>query len=67
MSSSPKGIVKKKSSSTSVSSEGTEMQCSVPIKEKCFEGLKEKILKNMIEKDKHLEVDKLQYFLFPVL
>ncbi|XP_064010384.1 PHD finger protein 20-like protein 1 isoform X6 [Pogoniulus pusillus] len=52
----PKGNSKKKRSSTSVSSEGTEIQCSVPIKEKCFESLKEKILKNVIEKDKHSEV-----------
>ncbi|XP_048795062.1 PHD finger protein 20-like protein 1 isoform X2 [Lagopus muta] len=52
----PKGSSKKKRSSTSVSSEGTEVQYSVPIKEKCFESLKEKILKNVIEKDKHSEV-----------
>jgi len=63
----PKGSSKKKRSSTSVSSEGTEIQYSVPVKEKCFESLKEKILKNVIEKDKHSEVGKLQCFLFPVL
>lgn len=62
-----KGNSKKKRSSTSVSSEGTEILCSVPVKEKCSESLKEKILKNVIEKDKHSEVGKLQYFLFPVL
>ncbi|XP_053874162.1 PHD finger protein 20-like protein 1 isoform X6 [Malaclemys terrapin pileata] len=52
----PKGNSKKKRSSTSVSSEGTEIQFSVPVKEKCFENLQEKMLKKVIEKDKHSEV-----------
>ncbi|XP_043363254.1 PHD finger protein 20-like protein 1 isoform X7 [Dermochelys coriacea] len=51
-----KGNSKKKRSSTSVSSEGTEIQFSVPVKEKCFENLQEKMLKKVIEKDKHSEV-----------
>ncbi|XP_029447910.1 PHD finger protein 20-like protein 1 isoform X2 [Rhinatrema bivittatum] len=51
----PKGN-KKKRSSTSVSSEGTEIQLFVPGKEKSFENLQEKMLKKMIEKDKHSEV-----------
>lgn len=50
-----------------MSSEGTEIQFSVPIKEKCFESLQEKILKNVTEKEKHSEVGKQQCFLFPVL
>ncbi|XP_039381275.1 PHD finger protein 20-like protein 1 isoform X6 [Mauremys reevesii] len=52
----PKGNSKKKRPSTSVSSDGTEMQFSVPVKEKCFENLQEKMLKKVIEKDKHSEV-----------
>nr|XP_032650944.1 PHD finger protein 20-like protein 1 isoform X2 [Chelonoidis abingdonii] len=52
----PKGNSEKKRSSTSVSSDGTEIQFSVPVKEKCFENLQEKMLKKIIEKDKHSEV-----------
>ncbi|XP_059579705.1 PHD finger protein 20-like protein 1 isoform X1 [Alligator mississippiensis] len=55
-----KGNSKKKRSSTSMSSEGTEIQFSVPIKEKCFESLQEKILKNVTEKEKHSEVGALK-------
>ncbi|XP_030075221.1 PHD finger protein 20-like protein 1 isoform X2 [Microcaecilia unicolor] len=50
----PKGN-KKRRSSASMSSEGTEIQFFVPGKEKSFENLQEKLLKKMIEKDKHSE------------
>ncbi|XP_066571865.1 PHD finger protein 20-like protein 1 isoform X2 [Amia ocellicauda] len=46
---------KKKRSSASVSSEGTEIQLPLPPREKSFESLHEKILKKVIEKDKHSE------------
>ncbi|XP_028673959.1 PHD finger protein 20-like protein 1 isoform X1 [Erpetoichthys calabaricus] len=44
---------KKKRSSASISSEGTDVQCPLPSREKSFESLHEKILKKVIEKDKY--------------
>nr|XP_015212999.1 PREDICTED: PHD finger protein 20-like protein 1 [Lepisosteus oculatus] len=46
---------KKKRSSTSVSSEGADIQLPLPPRERSFENLHEKILKKVIDKDKHSE------------
>ncbi|MGH0139259.1 UNVERIFIED_CONTAM: hypothetical protein FKN15_037207 [Acipenser sinensis] len=53
----PSKCSKKKRSSASVSSDGTDAQFPVPPCEKGFESLHEKILKRVIEKDKHAEPD----------
>ncbi|XP_026855756.2 PHD finger protein 20-like protein 1 isoform X2 [Electrophorus electricus] len=46
---------KKKRSSASVSSDSTEVSLPAPPREKTFENLHDKILKKVIEKDKHLD------------
>ncbi|XP_058877497.1 PHD finger protein 20-like protein 1 isoform X3 [Acipenser ruthenus] len=51
----PSKCSKKKRSSASLSSDGTDAQFPVPPREKGFESLHEKILKRVIEKDKHAE------------
>ncbi|RXM35661.1 hypothetical protein EOD39_3965 [Acipenser ruthenus] len=54
----PSKCSKKKRPSASLSSDGTDAQFAVPPCEKGFESLHEKILKRVIEKDKHAEPGK---------
>ncbi|XP_078542867.1 PHD finger protein 20-like protein 1 isoform X2 [Lissotriton helveticus] len=49
-------VSKKKRSSASMSSDGTDVTVPVPVKEKTVENLQEKMSKKVIEKDKHSEV-----------
>ncbi|XP_069477752.1 PHD finger protein 20-like protein 1 isoform X2 [Ambystoma mexicanum] len=51
-------VNKKKRSSASVSSEGTESSFPIPVKDKSVENVQEKMSKKVIEKDKHSEVGK---------
>ncbi|XP_041102375.1 PHD finger protein 20-like protein 1 isoform X3 [Polyodon spathula] len=51
----PSKCIKKKRSSASFSSDGTDAQFAAPPREKGLESLHETILKRVIEKDKHAE------------
>ncbi|XP_036439560.1 PHD finger protein 20-like protein 1 isoform X3 [Colossoma macropomum] len=51
----PPKFCKKKRSSASVSSDSTEVSLPPPSKEKTFENFHDKILKKVIDKDKHLD------------
>ncbi|XP_030637330.1 PHD finger protein 20-like protein 1 [Chanos chanos] len=51
----PPKLCKKKRSSASVSSDSTEVSLPPPSRERTFESLHDKILKKVIEKDKHIE------------
>uniref|UniRef100_A0AAZ3QUG9 C2H2-type domain-containing protein n=1 Tax=Oncorhynchus tshawytscha TaxID=74940 RepID=A0AAZ3QUG9_ONCTS len=58
----PPRLNRKKRSSASMSSDSTELSLPPPPQEKSFESLHDKILKKVIDKDKHLEPDVLFFW-----